>query len=335
MYAANLVVNLALIATLALAGWAWAAGAAPLPWLAAGLLAAMVLRLAWLRWRQAAHGAPAPAEAAEPQATAAASWGWAVLAAGLPLALPFAARSIASQSGEGALATFNYAWKLVELPLLLAIQLVATLAFPAITRAAIASDEAVARATRTALALAWCLAAASVVGLVIGAPAVARLLFGWGRMQPQALAELAQWGRIGAWGLLPQALAAVALTVLATRGRMQAVVCAHAAALAVLLWLGAHGWSAGGALMLVLDLVFAGVAAVALLSLGRSAAAMLPWGAIGAGLAMALAAWALQATGAVDALPWLPQLALAVAAAFMTIAAGWWCSADVRQALRR
>jgi putative peptidoglycan lipid II flippase len=48
------------------------------------------------------------------------------LSSGLPLALPFVARSLASASGEGALATFNYAWKLVELPLLLAIQLAAT-----------------------------------------------------------------------------------------------------------------------------------------------------------------------------------------------------------------
>ena len=60
---------------------------------------------------------------------------WAALSAGLPLALPFVARSFASNGGEGALVTFNFAWKLVELPLVLAIQLVATLAFPSITRA--------------------------------------------------------------------------------------------------------------------------------------------------------------------------------------------------------
>ena len=48
---------------------------------------------------------------------AASVWLWAVAAAGLPLALPFAARSLASQQAPGALATFNYAWKLVELPL--------------------------------------------------------------------------------------------------------------------------------------------------------------------------------------------------------------------------
>ncbi|WP_040894015.1 hypothetical protein, partial [Verminephrobacter aporrectodeae] len=57
-------------------------------------------------------------------------WTWAALGAGLPLALPFVARTLASGAGEGALASFNYAWKLVELPLVLAVQLVAALAFP-------------------------------------------------------------------------------------------------------------------------------------------------------------------------------------------------------------
>ena len=335
MYAANLVVNATLIAALLLAGMAWASGAAPLPWLAGGLLAAMALRLAWLHWRQRHHAAPEAVAAQEAAAAGAAAWLWAVLAAGLPLALPFAARSIASQSGEGALATFNYAWKLVELPLLLAIQLVATLAFPAIARAAAQSPGAAAQATRAALALAWSLAAASVVGLLLGAPALARLLFGWGRMQPQALAELAQWGRIGAWGLLPQALAAVALTVLATRQRLQPVVWAYAAALVALLWLGAQGWTAGGVLMFALDLAFAGVAIVALVAMGQGTAAMLPWRALASGAACVVAAVALQATGVVDAMPLLPQLALAMAAGLATLAAGWWSSADVRQALRR
>ena len=139
-------------------------------------------------------------------------WLWAALAAGLPLALPFAARSIASQSGEGALATFNYAWKLVELPLMLAIQLVATLAFPAIARAVAQGDGDAITPLRSGFALAWTLACAAAAGLLVAAPAAAHLLFGWGRMQPEALVRVAQWGRIGAWGLLPQALIAATRT---------------------------------------------------------------------------------------------------------------------------
>ena len=80
-------------------------------------------------------------------------------------------------------------------------------------------------------------------------------------MEPQALARVAHWGALGAWGLLPQALIAVALTVLATRGRMKAAVAAYALALVALLAYGAWGSSDGGKLMLLLNLLLAGVAA--------------------------------------------------------------------------
>ena len=170
-----------------------------------GLLAAMALRLAWLRCALprcagdagGARRAPLPAPPV---------WLWAVAGAGLPLALPFAARSLASQAGEGALATFNYAWKLVELPLVLAIQLVASLAFPAIARrAGAAAARRRPRRRARGFALAWALACAAAAALLVGAPALAQLLFGWGRMDAAALAQVARWGLAGAWGLLPQA----------------------------------------------------------------------------------------------------------------------------------
>src|SRR5205085_11936311 len=116
-------------------------------------------------------------------------WLWAAAAAGLPLALPFVARSLASQEAPGALATFNYAWKLVELPLVLAIQLVGTLALGPIARAlraGVPKDDAT-LTLRRGFALAWALGCASAAGLLVASPAVAQLLFGWGRMQPQAL----------------------------------------------------------------------------------------------------------------------------------------------------
>src|SRR6185369_2418100 len=101
MYSANLVVNAILIAAIL-----WAATRRPvseaMPWLGAGLLAAMLLRLAWLRWRVPPPAADAPAIGAHVATLPGPPvWLWAVLSAGLPLALPFAARSAASQAGEG------------------------------------------------------------------------------------------------------------------------------------------------------------------------------------------------------------------------------------------
>jgi putative peptidoglycan lipid II flippase len=337
MYSANLVVNLVLIAAIAWAAGRVAAGTA-LPWLGAGLLAAMFLRLAWLQWRTPRAAEPLGETLSSlPAMPSPPVWLWAVLSAGLPLALPFVARSIASQSGEGLLATFNYAWKLVELPLILAIQLVATLAFPAIARAQAGGDAgATARAVRTALALAWALACAAAAALQVGAPAIAQLLFGWGRMEPHALARVAQWGAIGAWGLLPQALIAVGLTVLAARGSMKVAVAAYALALALLLWLGARGMSDGAHLMLLVNLLLCMVAIAVVAALGPQARAWMPWRSMGVPLVCLLGvggfmsqAWDVSSVGLVV------RLVLATLAAMLVMAATWWSSSDLRAALAR
>jgi putative peptidoglycan lipid II flippase len=338
MYFANLVVNVILIAAIL-----WAATRVPaahaMPSLGAGLLAAMFLRLGWLRWRtprvaSSDTGASRADAAALPLPPV---WLWAVLSAGLPLALPFAARSIASQAGEGALATFNYAWKLVELPLILAIQLVATLAFPNIAKALASGDSAAtAGAVRGAIALAWALACAAAAALLAGAPSIAQLLFGWGRMEPPALARVAHWGALGAWGLLPQALIAVALTVLAARGRMKTAVIAYGAALALLLGYATWGASDGATLMVLLDLLLGAVAAVVLFALGPQARAWLPWRSMAISLAclLALAGLATQAW-----LPSMPGLWLGLTAAGLAgvavMGATWWGSSDLRAALAR
>jgi len=337
MYSANLVVNAVLIAAIASAAGRVSAGTA-VPWLGGGLLAAMCLRLAWLRWRTPRHEqVPIDLPASSVALPRPPIWLWAVLAAGLPLALPFAARSIASQSGEGVLATFNYAWKLVELPLILAIQLVATLAFPAIAKALAGGDPAAtAGAVRGAIALAWALACAAAATLLVGAPAIAQLLFGWGRMGPHALARVAQWGALGAWGLLPQALIAVALTVLAARRRMKAAVAAYALALALLLALAAAGLSDGAALMIVLNLLLATVALAVVAALGSQAFAWLPW------RSMAISLGGLLVVAGLMSQPWSAPasglwagLALAALAGLGVMALTWWASSDLRAALAR
>ena len=250
MYSANLVVNAVLIVALS---WLML-GSAPAnatTILGLALCAAMGLRVVWVFQR-----IPKPAtgildtecdllQAPLPPAPV---WLWAALAAGLPLALPLVARSIASVGGEGALSTFNYAWKLVELPLVLAIQLVATLTFPTVARAmerghgnSLTLTSEARQAVRESLLLAWTLACAAVAALQVGAAALASLLFGWGRMPAERLADIAAWGGIGAWSLLPQAVIAVALMVLAAQRRLRLAVVAYVGALLALLVFGSWG----------------------------------------------------------------------------------------------
>jgi putative peptidoglycan lipid II flippase len=332
MYGANLVVNTALIASLAAAAVARDIST-QLFVLGLGLLAAMLLRLGWLHHRappQASHAQPTAGEAELPRIPV---WLLAVLVAGLPLALPFTARSLASQSGEGALAIFNYAWKLVELPLALAIQLVSTLAFPAVARAFASSgarpDAAVAP-VRNAFAWAWALACAAAAALVVGAPALGQLLFGWGRMDSEGITRIAHWGSIAAWGLLPQAVIAVATIVLASQRRLRPALAAYSLALAVLLLAGANGVVDGASLMAVLNAVLCGVALVLLAALGPQVRHWLPWRAMATSFAglVALAPlgtsqWARSAsTGG--------GLGLALLFAAVVLTLTWLASAELR-----
>ena len=123
VYAGSLLVNTALVAgVLVVTRMGWSGSA--LTVLGGALLVGGAARLSWLLARlprAVSVVPPAPAGGLQ-QLPSASIWLWAALSSGLLLLLPLIARSLASTSGEGALASFNYAWKLVELPLVLAIQ---------------------------------------------------------------------------------------------------------------------------------------------------------------------------------------------------------------------
>ena len=91
---------------------------------------------------------------------------------------------------------------------------------------------------------------------------IANLLFGWGRMSTSALEVIAQRSAIGIWSLLPQALMAVLLTVMATNRRMQAAGRLISAGLAVMVSIGWLGGFNGQNLMWLLNAVFACVVVV-------------------------------------------------------------------------
>lgn len=333
LYAANLVVNGVLVTALFFIAMKPDSEPA-IDRLGLVLLLAMAARLWWLaaRRRGWVDGAAAPEAAAAPAPAGArprstplpgtAVWLWAALAAGLPLALPFAARSMASAAGEGALTTFNYAWKLVELPLVLAVQLAASLSFPGIAAAYAAAlgspaERAAAESrVRAAMALAWTLACMAAAGLIVGADALAMLLFGWGRMPAEALVPLAQWARVGAWSLLPQALIAVALTALASQARLRVAALVWALGLATLLASNLALPASGRAQMAALDAVLALVAVGLLALLGPGLGAlrrllplrlMLATGAVLLACSVGVAAWGVDGAAA-DGAGWAARL---------------------------
>jgi peptidoglycan biosynthesis protein MviN/MurJ (putative lipid II flippase) len=208
---------------------------------------------------------------------------WAALASSLALVLPLVARSVVSQSGEGALASFNYAWKLIELPLVLALQLVASLAFPALAATAPQSPERL-QALQVAFVLAWALACAAAAVVATFSLPLASVLFGWGSMTPEGLEVIARWSAIGVWSLLPQALIAVLLTLMAITTRMWVAVGVYACALATLLVFGLFGSAQGQGVMWALNVVLAAAAAALLVTERKHLAGALPLVAMAAPL---------------------------------------------------
>ena len=348
MFGANLIVNMTLLGVLLWLGWVQRPVVSLLGWLGAGLLLAMVLRLGWLQWRMRRRAPQAGAAAAHmpgvPLAWPAPQvWLWALASAGLPLLLPLLARSVASAGAEGALATFSYAWKLVELPLVLLVQLVATLAFPAIAQAVAVSPGGVGPPQdarpwvvplRGALVLAWVLACASVAALLCGTAAVTQLLFGWGRMPPEALAQVAAWGRAGAWSLLPQAWLAVLLTLMASTGRMRGAVWAYLAALALFAGLAvvAPAGLGGQQVMWLLNAALATAAAVVLWRERAFVRGALPWRDwLPPVLVLGGLAWG----GVSESSSVQRGLLTAALAAGLVVGVTWVVSPGLRRALRR
>ena len=298
MYAGNLIINLMLVGALFVVSPA-APGGQIVMGLGCVLLLAMAGRLGWLAWRlpkTAAHDALGT-DQADVLLPGASVWFWAALSSGLLLLFPLIGRSMASQAGEGVLASFNYAWKLVELPLVLAIQLVAALAFPAVA-ATKAGTDARQRALQTAFLLAWTLACMSIAVVGTFSLPIASLLFGWGRMNAEYLQLIADGGAVGIWSLLPHALMAVLLTVMATERRMHIAVWAYAAGASALVFIAGVGLASGMRVMWALNAVLAGVALMMTLAERRSLSQALPWRAMLAPL--------LVCTGLVVLKPWLP-----------------------------
>jgi hypothetical protein len=136
--------------------------------------------------------------------------------------------------------------------------------------------------------------------------------------------------------LLPQAIIAVGLTILATLNRMHTAVLAYGVGLGVLMLAGSLGWHDGAELMWVLNAVLAGVALAIVVAIARSrrdAMAWLPWRDMIVPLVLVvlagLSAKLLGGSDGLKGLAWAALVALAVGAG------GWFTSPALRSTLRQ
>jgi peptidoglycan biosynthesis protein MviN/MurJ (putative lipid II flippase) len=348
LYGWNVLVNGVMILAF-VAIHAWYPEDSMATFLGLALMLAMALRLGWQSWRLSRLDLPARVN---PQAAitwpGAHQFAWAALAAGLPLTIPLIARTLSAANGEGALAIFNYAIKLVELPNALAIQLVTTLAFPSVTRAmaslredkpasaiALAGPLPDMRSVRSAYILAWVLACAGAAGLAVGAQPIAALLFGWGRMRGADVQAVAELSALGAWSLLPQALIAVTVTVLAANHQLKAIAMAFLVTATAFVLVG---WQSGVHLssthaIICMNASFA-VLATALMTKSRT----LMWQSLPA-LEMAIVAAATMTcvifSSYIQLNSFGAQMGLASGAAFVVGLVGLGVSPSLRSALKR
>jgi hypothetical protein len=248
-------------------------------------------------------------------------------AAGLPLACPSSAVRWPRSEAPGALATFNYAWKLVGTAAVLAVQLVATLAWG--PSRGPARRVAPGRPRRCAAASRWPGLACAPRRACWWPPAVPSC-FGWGACS----GRWRRW-RVGAasapGACCRRRLIAFALARLAALQRLRIAVLAYAPRCWYCCWPPRararpswSGWTGCGPPS----------PSSCCAPCGRRRRGWLPWRALGAsGLALLLVQVLLLALGPPQANA--AQWAAAVLAAAAVFLAGWLASRDLRSALAR
>lgn len=310
----TLIVNAVIIAALAIAP----GGEGGLRLLAAGIAAGASLRLA-SQLLQLPRGSLGGGALARIDRRLARDFGFGLVATGLAIAVPFAVRAAASFLAPGAIAAFNYAQKLVELPLGILLTAIGTVALTRLSGHVAAGDRAAADrdahdAARLAIGLALVIA---LFGWIFMGPFV-RVALGRGEMSADDLARVARLAAIGFASVPFAALANVATAWLTARGELSRVLGGTAIALAVAAAVAALGVGLASEAMLMLATV-AFQLVLALLLAAR--AGMRPFGPaalLGWPLLRALAVPLVAAGGAflIAAVPGLSDTLLVAIGAF-------------------
>jgi putative peptidoglycan lipid II flippase len=191
----------------------------------------------------AALGPPIHAAAGEPdREPLVRRYAHALVATGVVLLLPVFGRAFASVVGVGGLSAFNYATKLVELPLGVAVGVVSIVLFPRLSRAFAGGDDAsFTRTCRQGLWATFLLAVPMTVVLAWFAGPLATLVYARGALVPEAAAGIGSMAALGFLGL--PALGATALLQAAFSARRDTATPSYASVAALLLfvplaWLG-------------------------------------------------------------------------------------------------
>lgn len=141
----------------------------------------------------------------------------AVVGGGLITLLPVLARAFASNNGEGSLALFSYAYKLVEFPLGVCVTVFSAAFFPVLSQAFARGDDP---SAGIAMISRWILAISLSIATVLWAFSVlfTQLAFGYGKIGPDQVEAIGWLFAIGVLSLPLQGGCALMLSVFYAKG---------------------------------------------------------------------------------------------------------------------
>ncbi|HEX7900456.1 MAG TPA: lipid II flippase MurJ [Planctomycetota bacterium] len=209
----TLIFNAGVVATLA--GWIGPDRLGPLGW---GVLIA-----AGARWcAQLAQALPLPRGEGALEAPVGGSvfrrYAEALASFGALVLVNIVARAMASWHGVGAVAAINYAQKIVELPMGLAVGVLGVVLLPRFAELhARGADAETSTLARQGVWLVWVLALPATFGLAWYADPVIDLLFGHGRMSPDAADRIGRLSALSLLGLPAQGLCVLLFALLSAR----------------------------------------------------------------------------------------------------------------------
>lgn len=139
------------------------------------------------------------------------------------LAFPIVARMLSTFSGEGALAAFNYASKLIELPLGLFLTAFSVVLFPKLTELFFndGTKEDGVTLAKDGMRLIFILSFSLAVSLIWFAKDIAGLAFGWGKMGAEPLSLIGSLTAIGMLSLPAQGLSSLTVAALYAKRDMK------------------------------------------------------------------------------------------------------------------
>lgn len=124
-------------------------------------------------------------------------YGQALLSSSALLLLPVVARALASYQGEGSVAQFNYAIRLIEFPLAVAVTFLATVFFPKLSETATSNPSLHRALIRYGVQITIGFGVVAAITLYILCQAYVNTVYGYGNMQPDSLTLVAELTAIG------------------------------------------------------------------------------------------------------------------------------------------